>query len=262
MWIAASIRAMIEFGDHTLTFIDCVDGGMFVFMLMAGTATMVFYMLKQKEFLLCLDLIDEVDRTMKNLNMPYSYKSFQLIYYFLLLIYPIYLFVIISPIWKIINFVQKEGFIFQAQAITFLGLSLMPMFAIRHTPLYYFCGFLTIACQRLSSLNQYILRQEVLNSTNYDFVNRLLMIIENTHNQIFQLARNTGAAFSVAMFFNLTITFLEFVSFFVSFKYSRSMDTFQVILGFILFFTGAFISIVCCERVKSEVRLFCISTCK
>lgn len=219
-----------------------------------GLVTMLIFILKQDLFLGILKKLDRVDQLFRKFNIPVSYYFMQASLYLFLIVLPIYMFTIAAPLWELIELLQKEEFYqYKPRNHILLVLNVTPLFVIRHAPVYFYTGVIAVIYNRFEKLNVYLTELERSNRTNKQSVKDALELMEEIHNLLYEIAKHMDKTFSLPIFFNISITFLELIASVVILEYSVDLGPSQILSGISFFVLIAAFILIVCERTKTMV---------
>lgn len=241
----------------SISFVQCIDGGVYILLQLMNLVSMAVFIIKQKEFLKSVQGIDKVDKLFGKYGVSVSCGLLQLILIILLITCPIYLFIIAVPMWDLINGLKKEQFYEYRPRNNILQFAnLAPLFVVRHTPVYFYSGFMAIVHNRFSKLNNYLMVMEHTKGNEKECIDNALTLVEKMHNLLFLITQQISDTFSLPIFFNISLTFLELIAAIVILEYSIDVQSFQIISGVSLFILTALFILTICYKTKNVVSYF------
>ncbi|KAF5293181.1 hypothetical protein FQR65_LT11026 [Abscondita terminalis] len=235
--IASSLaRTLLEIKLRRVTLFDCIRGFIYITSQMAAFVKILELVQKQTSFLTCLQLIDHSDKLLKDVGVIVNYRVIHALLLMMFIVFPIYLFGMVAPVWEFYDTVQSYGFT-SREALIYIAqfINLAYLYGIRFPSVYLYSSFAFVATQRLHSLNEYIKSIEENGKHAYDIIDNGIICASEIHSTVTALVRKINKTFAWSMFTTISLSFTEIIASIVM----RGELT-QATLGLMFFVTTVF----------------------
>lgn len=212
---------------------------------------------RRESFMKCVKIISMCDNMLKKEEIVISYK---LVHIFLLAFYyfiPVYVFLIIMPLWDLVEELQLNGFrSLVALKLIIQGTNLGILFVIRGISIYLYITFVIAVYQRLKFLNEHALEIENNCSEDKNVVANLLTIISKLHSTVVELIEHINATFGWSVFWNMSMAFLDIITVVVTREEIAGLKSHSLTFATVIIATSALILLIPCQKVLYEASFF------
>ncbi|KAF2879418.1 hypothetical protein ILUMI_26753, partial [Ignelater luminosus] len=248
----SSLRITMDIIDMEIDFSLYVLGTAYVLGQLEVIGKLFEMLMNQKYFVACLDLVNNSDDLVKELTFSVSYKLLDIIFFRVILFFPIWSLIAAVPSWETINVISTNG-IFSYESVRFIFqlLNVSLIYIIRSSSLYCNLSFVIIIFERFKFLNLYL--RCIKNDGRSEVIKSVIERTRNLYHVLFKLTSNVNITFGWAILARMTMWFLEVISLLVALKYSTIMGFLHITVGMsILDGVEMITMLVICQKLKNE----------